>query len=104
MFMNTIDNRANPKAYHKLVSYPGCSQEKLVMNGLGTRLTTSMPRKRSLRSVYTKEKYLCNKLGLKRGEGNCSKGAYFRELTVYIYQRNSVVKLTSVGVDHARHN
>ena len=52
------------------------------MNGLGTRLTTSMPKKRSLRGVYTKEKQLCNKLGLKRGEGIYSKEAYFWKLIV----------------------
>ena len=27
--------------------------------------------------VYIREKYLCKKIGLKRGEGICLKGAYF---------------------------
>ena len=46
-------------------------------------------------------------IGVKEEEGGggiCSKGAYFRELTLYICQRNSAIKLTSVGLTHARHN
>ena len=57
------------------------------MNGLRTRLTTSMRRKRSLWGIHLKEEYLCNKMGLKRGESICSKGAHFRELTVYNCQQ-----------------
>ena len=50
---------------------------------LNQKLTKSMPRRHSIRGVYTREKYR-KTLGLKRGEGVCSKGAYFREPTVYV--------------------
>ena len=34
-----------------------------------------------------REKYLCKNLEVKEGEGVCSKGAYFQELTVIWFTR-----------------
>ena len=49
------------------------------------KLTKSMPRRRSIQGVYTREKYLCKNLGVEEGGGHLLKGSIFRELTVYIY-------------------
>ena len=48
-------------------------------------LNQKLTKARSIRGVYTQEKYLCKNLGIKRGEDVCSKGAYFRELVVCVY-------------------
>ena len=46
---------------------------------LNQKLTKTFP---NLRGIYTREKYLCKKLGVK---GGCLlEGAYFRELTVQV--------------------
>ena len=39
--------------------------------------------------------------GLKRGEGVCSKGAYFRELTIIITELPAVVSWLAVDISHA---
>ena len=59
------------------------------MTELNQMLTKSMPRRRSIRGIYTRENTLCKNLGVKEGEGVCSKGVYFRELVVYMIIRLS---------------
>ena len=55
-----------------------------IIDDRAKRLTKSLPKKRSIRDVYTREKYQCENLMVKEGgEGVCSKGEYFRELTVH---------------------
>ena len=53
VFTNTIDNGAKPK------------------------LTKSMPRRRSIWGIYTREKYLCKNLGVKEGGGRLLEGGMF---------------------------
>ena len=53
-----------------------------INEGANRKLTTSMSRKCLLRGIYTKDNYLCQKLGVKKGEHVCLKGVYFQEVTV----------------------
>ena len=55
------------------------------MTELNQKLAKSMPRRYSIRAIYTREKHLCMNLGLKRREGICSKGSYFWEITVHTW-------------------
>ena len=52
------------------------------MMELNRNFTKSMPRKHSIRGDYTRENTYVRTWGLERGEGVCSKEAYFWELTV----------------------
>ena len=47
------------------------------MTELSQKLTKSMPRRRSIRGVYTREKYQCKNLGVKEGGGRLIEGGVF---------------------------
>ena len=53
------------------------------MTELNQKLTKSMPRRCSIRAVYTREKHLCTNLGVKEEGGHLLKGSYFQEITVH---------------------
>ena len=68
MFPNTVDDGAKPKVLLK--ACPGDTQYGAFTRG---------------------KNILCKNFGVKEGEGVCSKGAYFRELMVHTYTKQSFV-------------
>ena len=69
------------QGYSHLMCMCTCLWSNL-MTELNQKCTKSMPRRRLIHGIYTREKYLCKKFRIKEGEGVCSKGPYFWELTV----------------------
>ena len=59
---------------------------------LNQKLHKSMPRRCWIKGIYTREKYLIT-WALKREEGICSKGVYFREITVIFFMRETTYKV-----------
>ena len=51
---------------------------------LTQKLTKSMPRRRSIRVIYTREKYLCTNLGVKEEGGHLLEGGLF----FWVYTRS----------------
>ena len=86
MFTNTSDDGAKPKAHYKhaqKILNTGGVTDRISLNWLSSQwFTPGINKFPKNAPFYTREKYLCKNLRVKRGEGICSKGAFFGNLLI----------------------